>query len=162
MNNAEFLDAVSSERREWIELLSEIDDQNLVKLGAVGVWSVKDVISHISWFESEMSKLLETRNLDGSDLWNLPPDDRNDAIFQQFQNRTLEKAQSESIQSFNRLVSAIGVLEEIELTDPHKYQNMPPDWVPWQIVAQNSYEHYRHHIADIRDWMNQRKEGKHG
>jgi hypothetical protein len=56
MNKAEFLDAVSSERRERIELLSEIDHQNLVKLGAVGEWSVKDVISHIADIRAWMNQ----------------------------------------------------------------------------------------------------------
>jgi len=151
----EFLDAVRSERRQWDELVSGIDNERMAESGTIGDWSVKNIICHISWFEREMAELLETRTLVGSDLWNLPTDERNDAIFQQYRTQPLEEALSVSRESFDRLVSAIETLAEDELSDPRRYQNMPSDWVPWQIVAQNSYEHYEHHATDIRAWMNQ-------
>jgi hypothetical protein len=30
---------------------------------------------------------------------------------------------------------------------------MPPDWHPWTIIADNTYEHYQHHIADVEHWL---------
>jgi hypothetical protein len=30
---------------------------------------------------------------------------------------------------------------------------MPPDWQPWTIIAQNTYEHYQDHIDDLKRWM---------
>lgn len=155
MKKDEFLDAVRSERRQWDELVSGIDNERMAESGTIGDWSVKNIICHISWFEREMAELLETRTLVGSDLWNLPTDERNDAIFQQYRTQPLEEALSVSRESFDRLVSAIETLAEDELSDPRRYQNMPSDWVPWQIVAQNSYEHYEHHATDIRAWMSQ-------
>ena len=153
MNKFELLEAVRSARRLWDELLASIGTEQMVQAGAVGQWSVKDTISHISWFEREMAELLETRALVGSDLWNLPADERNDAIYQQFHGQSIEQAAADSTASFNRLVLAIESLRVDEVTDPRRYQNMPPDWVPWQIVAQNSYEHYQHHVTDIRAWL---------
>ena len=99
--------------------------------------------------------MLETMELVGSELWTLPPDDRNDAIYKQHREQSLEEALSDSTESFSRLVSAIETLEDIDLSHPKRYKNMPPDWVPWQIIGQNSYEHYRHHATDIRAWMSQ-------
>jgi uncharacterized damage-inducible protein DinB len=155
LNKAAFLEAARSARRVWNELLSDIDAEDMGQDGAVGEWSVKDTIAHISWFEREMAELLETKTLVGSDLWNLPPDERNEAIYQQYCEQPQDKTLSESKTSFDRLVSAIEALEEDELSDPSRYKNMPPDWVPRQIIAQNSYEHYQHHVNDIRAWMSQ-------
>ena len=155
LNKAAFLEAARSARQVWNELLSGIDTEDMNQGGAVGEWSVKDTIAHISWFEREMAELLETKTLVGSDLWNLPTDERNKAIYQQYCEQPQDKTLSESKTSFERLISAIEALEDDELSDPSGYKNMPPDWVPSQIIAQNSYEHYQHHSTDIREWMSQ-------
>jgi hypothetical protein len=33
---------------------------------------------------------------------------------------------------------------------------MPPDWQPWMIIVQNTYEHYQDHIPDIEQWISER------
>ena len=69
--------------------------------------------------------------------------------------QSLNETLFDSTESFNRLVSDFETLEDIDLSDPKRYKNMPPGWVPWQIIAQNSYDHYRHHVADISAWTSQ-------
>ena len=119
-------------------------------------WSIEATIPHISWFEQEIAKLLETKEPVCSGLRGLPPDDRNASLYDaQNHEQSLNETLFDSTQSFNRLVSAIETLEDIDLSEPKSYKNMSPGWVLWQIIAQNSYDHYRHHAADIRAWMSQ-------
>ncbi len=44
-------------------------------------------------------------------------------------------------------------LSDEDLIDPSSFPNMPPDWQPWMIIAQNTYEHYRDHILDVERWL---------
>ena len=119
-------------------------------------WSIEATIPHISWFEQEIAKLLETKEPVCSGLRGLPPDDRNASLYDaQNHEQSLNETLFDSTESFNRLVSAIETLEDIDLSEPKSYKNMSPGWVLWQIIAQNSYDHYRHHAADIRAWMSQ-------
>ena len=64
--------------------------------------------------------MLETMELVGAELWTLPPDDRNDAIYKQHREQSLKEALSDSTESFSRLVSAIETLEDINLSDPKR------------------------------------------
>ena len=119
-------------------------------------WSIEATIPHISWFEQEIAKLLETKEPVCSGLRGLPPDDRNASLYDaQNHEQSLNETLFDSTESFNRLVSAIETLEDIDLSEPKSYKNMSPGWVLWQTIAQNSYDHYRHHAADIRAWMSQ-------
>ena len=127
----------------------------MARSGAGGEWSIKATIPHTSWFEQEMAELLETKEPVGSGLWGLPPDDRNASLYAKNHEQSLNETLFDSTESFNRLVSDFETPEDIDLSDPKRYKNMPPGWVPWQIIAQNSYDHYRHHVADISAWTSQ-------
>ena len=48
MNQASFLEAIRDARRVKDELLSSIDASDMTRCGAVGEWSTKETISHIS------------------------------------------------------------------------------------------------------------------
>jgi len=63
--------------------------------------SVKDILAHIAWFEREMIGLLHQRTLAGSDLWNLPSDERNAVIFQLNRRRSLQDIRQEAEAVFN-------------------------------------------------------------
>ena len=57
----------------------------------VGKWSVKDLVAHITWSESEMVGVLAGRALVGSDLWSLTNDERNEIVYQQNRDRPLDE-----------------------------------------------------------------------
>ena len=126
----------------------------MTESGVVGEWSVKDVIAHITWHEREMVGVLRARALVGSDLWNLPLDQRNAAIFEQNRHRPLSDVLTEAQQIFPHLVELVQTLDDQDLIDPSRFAQMPADWQPWQVIASNSFEHYRAHIPDLRAWLN--------
>ncbi len=43
-----------------------------------------------------------------------------------------------------------------ELNDSSRFRDMPSDGQPWHIVAQNTYEHYREHAANVEKWLKRR------
>lgn len=137
----------------WDALLDEVGEQQMTLQVLPGGWSVKDLIAHISWYENEMVDLIRTKTLRGSELWLLPTDERNQSIYAMNRSRSLEEVLRESHQIFARLEGLIESLEEADLVDASRYADMPPDWPPLEVLAENTYEHYDDHISDIRNWL---------
>ena len=156
MDRTEFLDALKNSRAEWDALLEQISPEHMTEPGVDGDWTLKDVIAHITWFEREMVGVIQARALVGSDLWDLPQDERNAAILEQNRHRPLGEVLAEARRVYPQLVKAIQSLDDQDLHDPARFTSMPADWVPWKIIAGNSFEHYAAHAADVRGWLNSR------
>jgi uncharacterized damage-inducible protein DinB len=149
MDKSSFLNKLRSSRARWEAALADLDRSKMETPVEKGTWSVKDIIAHVTWFEREMVDLLNSRTLIGSDLWNLPQDERNAAIYKENRNRQLSEVLAEASQVYQRMLAEVENLTNEELNDPKRFKNMPEDWLPWEIVAQNTYEHYDAHLPDI-------------
>jgi hypothetical protein len=93
-----------------------------------------------------MLGVLQARALVGSPWWDLPLDQRNQAIYAENQARPLAEVRQEAAQVYEALLKAIEALEEEDLHDPARFPGMPPDWKPWELLANNTYEHYLDHL----------------
>lgn len=154
MNKETFLEILQTTRAQWEALLKEIDEARMTQPGVEGEWSIKDIIAHIAWYEREMVGILQSRALDGSSLWVLPNAERNAAIFDQNRDRSLQDVLAEARRVYTELLEALQSLAEEDLIDPGRYRDMPADWVPWRVFADNTYDHYSAHIPTIRAWLN--------
>lgn len=156
MDKATFLATLRRERAAWDALLAEVSalgEARMTEPGVNGEWSVKDIIAHVTWYEREMVGLLRTHALDGSSLWELAHDQRNTALFEQLRDQPLTNVQSDARQTFADLVALAEGLADADLHDASRYRNMPPDWIPWEVLAGNSYAHYPDHTPTIRAWL---------
>jgi len=153
MDKIRFLDTLLTERAEWDQVLSQIDEARMSVPGVANEWSMKDVVAHVTWYEREMVGVLATHALVGSDLWDLPQDERNRLMFEQNRQRPLGDVLAEAREVFDQLLAAMRSLSDEDLVDPGRFRDMPADWVPWQILAGNTYEHYRDHLPALRAWL---------
>ena len=153
MNVRQFQHAWRRDRAEWDRLLAEVGEERMLEPRLPGAWSVKDVIAHVNWYEREMITAIEQRALVGSELWELPQDERNVPIYEQGKDLPLEQVLTESDQIFARLWTLVGELEDEDLIEASHFDQMPEDWEPWQVIASNTFEHYQQHIPDIRAWL---------
>jgi len=149
----EMMNAMREARTLWDSLLARVGRRRMTNLSVIEGWTVKDIVAHISWYEREMVGMLHAKALVGSELWNLPQDQRNSPIYEENKHRTLKDVLSESERVFQQLMEAFASLSEEDLHDPSRYQYMPADWVPWKVIAGNSFEHYHQHIPDIEHWL---------
>jgi uncharacterized damage-inducible protein DinB len=153
MKRDEFLKKLASGRNTWEAVLAQVPRDRFEDPGVAGAWSVKDVIAHIAWHEREMLALLDTRRLDGSPWWLLPTDERNAHIYEENRERPLEDVLAEADAVYAQLVDALSRLEDEAFTDPSAFAEMPSDWIPADILAQNSYEHYEAHRQSLAKWL---------
>ena len=161
MDKTTFINALTESRAQWDALLAQLDEQWMLEPGAEGKWSVKDIIAHIMWNELEMIPLIKTRSLIGSELWNLPQDERNEAVYLLYRDTPLSTIISEEREAYTQLLKEARTLNDEELNDPHRFKDMPDseDWIPWRIIAGCSFTHYPDHISSIREWLIRRDAG---
>jgi uncharacterized damage-inducible protein DinB len=161
-----FLALVRSERAAWDALVASIPDERLCEAGAVGHWSVKDTIAHITVYERWTVEWLEPALNGDPPTWDYPDDedsrsldDRNARFFQQNRERSLEDIQSEAAGVHARLLSA---LERIPADAFEKdIQDFAPEVGAYYdtgttvaaAIDANAAEHYRGHTEDVRGWL---------
>jgi DinB family protein len=137
-------------RAAWDALLAQLDPAQAETPDVEGSLSAKDVIAHVTWYEREMIGLIEARRLAGSDLWSLSTNARNASIFEQNRARPASDVLAEAHEVGRRLLDAIECLTEDDICRADRFANMPHDWLPWQVIAGNTYDHYPAHIASIK------------
>jgi hypothetical protein len=148
-NKSQFLERILQSRAKLDALVKGMDFSAMT-LSSAGGWTVKDILAHITWHEREMIKVVQAHALVGSDLWNLPLDQRNAIIYTENKDRALKDVLEESTTVFKELIQAMETLTEEDLHDPGRFTDMPPDWLPWDLLAQNTYEHYQDHLVDLQ------------
>lgn len=153
MDKATFLKKLQTARAEWEALLNEVGEERMLQPGATGEWSVKDVVAHIMWCEREMVGVCQARALVGSDLWELTDDERNLIVVSGYRETPLQDILSEERQVYAQLLAEVQKLSDADLNDSRQFRDMPADWKPWQLIAGNSFKHYRDHMLPIRAWL---------
>ena len=143
----------------WAEFegsLERVGRDRMQQAGVSGELSVKDLAAHVTWFEKDMLLLLSERSMLGaSPLWGLPPDERNRAVFAENRARSIDDVLDEARRVHTAMVAEIEKLSEKELRDPSVFEGMPHDWSPYEILCENTYEHYADHIREIDRWLEQ-------
>ena len=157
MNKSKLIETLRNERQAWDVLLAEVAPHRMTESGLAGTWTVKDIIAHVSWYERETAMMVEERALVGSDLWQLPQDERNIPIYEENKDRQLDEVLAEAESVFERLLQGIESLSDEELLNASHFRQMPEEWTPWKVIASNSYEHYHQHTPGVRAWLEQRK-----
>ncbi|GAB4208080.1 MAG: hypothetical protein OHK0022_37170 [Roseiflexaceae bacterium] len=151
MNHATLLAKLRAERATFDGLLDQIDPAYMLTPGAEGTWSVKDIVVHISWYDQQVAKVVSQRTLDASPMWNLSVDERNAVMIDASRNHTLEEVLAGARATFLLMLEEVSKLSEEDLQDPQRL-GMPPEWIPGQAIAFNTYRHYRQHIVALREW----------
>jgi hypothetical protein len=150
MDKASFIAEFEAGRSAWDALLASLGATHAELPNAEGKLSVKDLIAHVTWYEREMIGLIESRALAGSELWARPTNERNALIYEQNRMRPAAEIVTEAREAGARLRAAIAGLMEEDLCLAQRFANMPHDWLPWQVIAGNTYDHYPAHIASIQ------------
>src|SRR5262245_7829918 len=119
MQKSTFLDNIRSGHEQWENLLSQIPHHRMIEPGVENCWSIKDVIAHVMWGESEMIGFCQQHALAGSDLWDLPQDERNARVVEEKRNIPLDEILMESNQIYTQFLESVQQLTEEELNDPN-------------------------------------------
>jgi len=149
MTKTEFIDDLQNGRRQWRHIWKGIDLFGTSRPRTPGEMSLRDILYHVAWYEREMLELVQLRTLVGSPWWRLPVDERNAHIKTEGETNSMLQAWRLEQQVYSELLVQLQTLRDEELEDARFFQEMPSDWVPWHVIAGNTFEHYAEHFGDI-------------
>lgn len=169
MNKREFLDRIYAGRAEWEGLLAEVGEADMLRANAVGIWSVRDLIVHLGVWErwaAVIGECTRTRFMPTyADLFGveLPPeveamdsDAFNEWMVVQNHRMALVEVITGEDRLYQRFVGAAQALDERDLlAAAMNFPGKSADYaIPlWELMANQSYRHYRLHGEDVRRWM---------
>jgi hypothetical protein len=150
MTRDELLRRIFEAKVQWEATSSLLnrEEQQTVRVGEE--WTVKDIYAHLLWHEREMLNWLQAGRFGGSPLWNQPLDERNRAIWEESRELPEDDVRKASRDVHEALIKMLETLSDDQLNDPGQWPGMPQEWIPWQILADNTYLHYQDHTADLK------------
>lgn len=153
MHKQEVLQAIREAREELLAAIAGLTPEQMRIPGAVGVWSVKDVLAHITAWESELvTALNQAQNrrvphiiqIEDIHGWN-------EEQYHINARRPLEDILNDLEGVHRMLLRMVEEMNERDLTDNRRFRWMEGEPL-WYLIAENSYMHEREHAQDIRLW----------
>jgi hypothetical protein len=165
ISKEQFLNDLIEGRKEWEAVLAEVGRERMEIQGVAGDWSVKDIVAHVAAYERWTSEKLDEaygRPAPTDDEMESAPGmhERNAIIFRRNRDRDLDEVLAESHQVFAYFADQMRAVPEEGFHDPAVI-GLDPGWTPtpWKLFVGNSYEHYRDHIPQIREWLSRLEAG---
>jgi hypothetical protein len=162
MNNhlttAQLIEVMRTARSNWEALLAEAGEARLTEPGVEGNWSLKDIIAHITYFETWAADNVMAFRTGAPrpqpEYTGLDVDEENARIYERLRAKPLAEVLQESQASFQRSLEAVQGLRDEDLYDP-KFTRVPDaDWTAFDLIEGDTFEHYNDHIISVRAWLN--------
>ena len=163
MNKNELIESLEDGRAEVIEMLEELPDETMLASGAMGDWSIKDILAHLVQWEGQLVTLLfqarqgmkkpTTAHFDPA-----PRDEINQRWMITSRERPLDIIWKDFTGIRKQTVRRVSEFTEKELNDPNLYPWL--NGTPlWQWIVNDTIEHETEHGDQIFDWLEQNDAG---
>jgi DinB family protein len=149
-----------TERSRWNVLLAQVGAERMELPVVEGTWSVKELVAHLTWYERAVvegaRQVLGGGSYRRSGMAGLGLDERNARIAADARSRKVAEVLTEAERVFDQLAEIIAACPQDPLNDPRRL-GLPKgdDRLPWMLVADNAYAHYRLHEQPARAWLAQ-------
>jgi hypothetical protein len=155
---------LAATKRSWMRFqhaIADVEDEELEEEAIEGTWTLADIMAHIMFWEQKLIGWLQEAEAERRpSLYNESLDDAqidtlNQANFEHHRGRSLQDVMIEAAEVHRHLMDALCCLPE-EANDP-RMEVWEGGQIPWQLVAETTYEHYEEHIQAIRNFLSARK-----
>lgn len=117
----ELLKEIHAERAALEKFLADLDEEVMIRPGAVAEWSVKDVLAHLAeweqllliWYQAGLRGESPPLPAEGYNWGQM--DDLNQAIYEKYRDRSLAEVQAFFRDSYRGMLAAVEGMEEIDL-----------------------------------------------
>jgi hypothetical protein len=158
-SKSELLDLIQTGRRQFLELISELSPEQFIAPGAVGDWSVKDLLAHILVHEQRMvrwvGEVLRGANPQVPQPFCMPEDELaqlNADIFRVNRSRPLLDLLRELDAVHAQSLALVAGAAEADLFDPSHYALREGEAL-CAAVAANTYEHDQEHSSELVEFI---------
>ncbi len=153
----QLLEVMHGARSNWDALLAEAGEARLAEPGVEGHWSLKDIIAHITYYETETADWLRAIERGESppqfEYTGLEQDERNARIYERNRAKSLVNVLQESSASFQHSLDVVQGLRDEDLYDPEFTRKYGVDWTLFDLIEGDTFEHYQDHTASVRAWL---------
>jgi hypothetical protein len=156
----EVIAAINREREAWETLLVEVGEARMLEPGAMGEWTFKDLVAHITGWRARSLRRLEAvanGQPEPDPVWpanRVTDDEINDWIHEVNKDRLLGEVIGESRESYARLTEIVQMLPDDALTDPDRFPWLEGTPLGLVLVSGEFFSHlHQEHEPEIRRWL---------
>lgn len=149
---AVIIEEIQATHQPLVDALAGCSAEQMEQPGVNGMWSVKDVLAHITWWEQHLLRRLRTGKDDEDDVYNdenLADTDPqtltaevNEQIYAENHARPIEDILAAFDASYQELVAEIEGMAEDALASDEMYD----------IIGSDTFTHYPDHTAMLEAW----------
>lgn len=155
MNKQGVLDSLQMARARLLKAIDGLSQDGMLRPGVIGLWSVKDLLAHLTAWESELVTALSRLenqspaivNIEDIDAWN-------DEQYHHNAPRPLPLVLEDFHGVHKHLLKAVQDLDERTLTDVRKFRWMEGEPLSY-LIAENAIWHEQEHAEEITAWRAQ-------
>jgi uncharacterized damage-inducible protein DinB len=156
MDVTELAALIRTTSRQFELLISRLSVAQMNQPGAVGIWSVKDVLAHVAFWDRHAVDILRAAKRGETPPLALEDqtESRNASVVAQYYLAPLSAVMAGWNDAREELLEELQNISDADLNDPYRF--------PWSQgrtlldrIADNSYAHEQDHIDQIRSWMQQ-------
>ncbi len=159
MSKRDLLAEIREARSTLLAAMDGLSGEDMLRPGAEGIWSVKDIMTHLVTWEAELVTALSRRLgrlykdapdivlIEDIDEWNMEQ-------YAQNAGRTLAAAQADFHGVHRHLLLAVEKLDEAMLSDPLRYEWMEGEPLEY-LIRETAVWHEQEHAESIRAWREQ-------
>jgi len=155
MNKSKVLENLHGSHQQILDAISGLSDQLIQQAGAEGEWSVKDILNHLSHWESELVTILWRIQAGQEPSVPSHTSAEIDSLNQQWYQEGLKRPLAMVIEDFKgvrkQTIRRVEGFSEEELTNPDRYPFMRGKPLAKKIAIY-TFEHDLEHLDQIGDW----------
>lgn len=153
MLKKDVLDQVLAARKVLLNAIDGLPQDAMLRPGAMGMWSVKDILAHLTAWESELVTALS--KLDAKQMPGiLKIDDIDDWNADQY-HTAAPRPLGDVLEDFHgvhkHLVRTIEALDDKALSDPRRFRWMEGEPLSY-LILENAILHEQEHAEAILEW----------
>ena len=151
------LDQMRSSYAALEEILAPLDKTQYSKEGVIPGWSIKDMLAHIASWHHRLLAWLDAAVRNQEPTISGPDNVEemnalNAQFYQENKSRPLDEVLADFLITHQQIMDIVQAMPEEDLMSTHRFawsQGKPL----WHLIAGDTYEHYREHIAQIQEWL---------
>ncbi|MCC7447433.1 MAG: DinB family protein [Anaerolineae bacterium] len=157
MAKQDVLEQIRRARGALLTAIEGLPDDAMLRPGVIGFWSVKDILAHLTTWESELitalaqldrpTRVPEIVKIEDIDDWNE----------EQYRNN-VRRGLDAVMEDFNgvhkHLLKAVEALDDKTLDNVRKFPWMEGEPLTY-LIMENAIWHEQEHAEDIRKWREQ-------
>lgn len=157
MDKSQLIHILEESRETVLAYLEQLDDEQLVQPGAIGPWSVKDLLVHLTLWEAELITLLfqvrrGQKRPTTIHFGNLSDDEINAGWYQENRGRDLELVLDDFYGVRPQTIRRIKEFSERDLNEVNRFP-WQQGHALWEWIAGSTYEHEQEHLPALQQYL---------